>query len=375
MKHIIFTLLLCFSVNCFAGQIDFSDKSNLQYNGYIGYQQLNSTANISKAYDIYSPQLGLNLIYNRGNFQFFNQFRYAKDVRDMLVYSFAQYTFHVMNDTDFTVKLGKVQNEVGLYNTTRINPRTRQGIIQPSAIYWGVFENFFTSGVGVESILRIKEFTFTYSVTDPDLTDPEKVRRAFYGNLLTGMNTSFGSHQNFSAAYTPKQIPLTLKGTYSRIDFGNHLNRELIAIAAPKFNGATHMYADIFISGIEYRYEKLIFAAEQFTFKDQSQSWTSFIKLNRGTSYSGTWLIDEHFSLRANYNQYESQNKSFYAKNPWMGYYKDINIGVNYYIKDWMFQIEGHHLNGARSIYLGNETNTNQYKEWYMINFGVVYSF
>lgn len=372
MKCILVLFLLSFTVS--AGELNFGVEHNLQYSGYLGYQQLTSTAQIENTYDLYSPQIGINLIYNYKNFQIFNQFKNDDSLQNSIVYSFAQYTMNLATEVNLTIRGGRVQNDIGLYNTTRINPRTRQGIMMPQGFYWSVFENFLTSGDGFEALLQIYDFKFSYTINDPNVTDNAKVTKMIFGPLMNSIQTGFGSHQNVSIAYTPKNLPLILKTTYSHFEFGNNSTLALKRFF-PDLYGK-NISDDILTVGAEYKIDDFILSAESVWFKLQNQNWNNISKINNGYSLSTTYMINDKVNLRLNYNQFESQNKNLYPNSLWMSYYKDLNIGVNYHPdSNWIFQLEGHYINGGKNIYTEPTTDINQYKEWYMVNASVIYSF
>ena len=372
MKKLV-VLLITLPLLSEAGQVDFSPESNFQYSGYVGYQQVSGTADINQSFSSAEPQLGLNLIYNNRNFQLFNQFRFGTNIETVAVYNFAQYTFNLAEETNFSIRGGKVQHELGLYNTSRIDPRTRQGVIMPQSIYWNTFENFFTSGVGVEALLQYKDIIFTYTIDDPTITNSAEVRKMMTGPLLNSMQTTFGSHQNVSITYSPRDLPLVLKTTHTRFNFGNDTSQYMTLYDNNQIGKDLIAYVTTF--GAEYKIGDFQLSAETLIFTKSNQRWTDIADMNKGYSFTGVYSLFDHFDLRLNYNQYVSNETKFYSTNPWMGYYKDTNVGINFHpTNNLMFQLEGHHINGGRTVYT-TDSNLDQYKEWYMINFNAIYSF
>ena len=376
-KLLLLTLIL--SQTSIAGEYTIDTDQNIQYSGYVGYKHIFSDNDVTTTFNrVGKPELGLNIIYNNENFQIFNQFRYGEDSGTYLVYNFMQYTFHLADDLNLSLRGGKLRHELGLYNTTRVNPKTRQGVIQPQAIYWDVFDEFLTSGVGVGAVLRYKDLELTYTIDDPTIIDKEKTTRAFYGPLLGDTVTEFGSHQNASVTYTPNKIPLIFKTTWTYLNHGS-VTGPLMPFVYPNLVNKP-IVSQAITTGIEYRINNFIIAGEGIWFKSADRDWFPIGDLHRGLSITGTYQITEHTDIRINYNEYRSQKADlFYAAAPWMGYSTDLNLGFNYHRNNWMVQAEGHYIQGGRTVDTVDVTrggnNLEAYKDWWMIGMNVVYFF
>ena len=368
-------LIALLSNSSIAKQYDIDDTQNIQYNGYAGYQSIISSANIASTYGgLNTPQLGLNVVYNNGNFQIFNQFRYdGRDaIGNILVYNFAQYSMNMVQDLNFTIKAGKLRNEFGLYNTSRVNPTTRQGVIPPQSMYWNVFNEFLTSGVGVSAALQYKDLELSYTIEDPTVVNPAQVNRVFYAGLLNQMHTSFGSYQNVNLTYTPS-INSTTKLSWHRFTFGSDTSPLTAKLFPPLVNSV--LSGETATAGTEYRFNKLLLSVEGMLFKSQLDTWSDIESLNKSFSTTAVYELTDTINIRANYNETWSNNV-FLHPQPWLSYYKDFNVGINYHQDNWTFNIEGHHINGARTIdTLEIGKNYDSYKEWYMIGTNITYSF
>ncbi|PPD52538.1 MAG: hypothetical protein CTY12_06245, partial [Methylotenera sp.] len=218
------------------------------------------------------PEVGLNITYNNNNFQIFNQFRYGEDSGTFLVYNFMQYTFNVADEFNVSVRGGKLRHDLALYNTTRVNPKTRQGIIMPQGVYWDVFNEFLTSGVGVGMSIQYKDVELSYTIDDPTVIDSKKTARVFYGPMLNDTNTSFGSHQVASISYSPRNLPLTAKASWAGINFGNDTGPAMPSIS-PKTVG-NDVTAEIISFGIEYKLDQWILSGETVWFKTVDKEWS-----------------------------------------------------------------------------------------------------
>ena len=374
-KLLLLTALL--STNALGGQYDFKDGSDLQYSGYIGYTQKFSNSQISNTFSgTEKPEIGFNVIYNRGNFQVFNQFRYGTTSGTALVYNFAQYSFNICEDGTFTIKGGKLRHELGLYNTSKINPKTRQGIIMPQGIYWDMFDEFAASGAGVSAEFEYKGLKISYTIDDPTVVDSKKLARTYAFGLLNNAQTSFGSHRIAAFTYSPYNYPLTIKGSWAQLNLGNDVSA--FGAEIRKDLGIVNFTSEMATLGVEYKFDKLTISGEALYNLSLDQRWVrDFTKLSHGFSFTGIYEINDNLNLRFNYNQYNSALAAkVYKATPWMAYQKDFNVGLNYHTGPWMFQVEGHSISGGRVIDPKDVNgNLNAYKDWFIIGAQVVYSF
>lgn len=377
-KLLLLTILISINPSVDASQYDIDDNQNIQYFGYLGYKYLTASNCIHRTYNEHgygTPDVGLNLIYNRNNFQIFNQFRYGSDVGTALVYNFMQYTFNFKHELDITLKGGKLRHDIGLYNASRINPTTRQGVIMPQSIYWDAFDEFMTSGTGVGITMRYKEIELSYTIDDPTIVDQEKTSRVFWSGLLNRTNTTFGSHHIISAIYSPTNQPLIVKASWMHLDFGSDTSA-LMQKYFPK-QANKNVFGETLAFGAEYKWRDFILAGETLWFRSSDRSWDHIADISRGISVTTTYQATEYVDIRLNYNEYNSVSaRKLHPEAPWMGYYKDTSIGVNYHINNYMIQVEGHHINGSRVLDpLDVANNSDDYRDWWMIGMNVVYSF
>lgn len=96
-----------------------------------------------------------------------------------LDYGFVDRSLMVDGDTSVGLRLGKIKNPYGFYNTTRDVAHTRPGIIMPQSIYLDRIRNFFLAAPGVSlygnhenpgSTLSWQISGLRPEVDDPDLT-------------------------------------------------------------------------------------------------------------------------------------------------------------------------------------------------------------
>jgi hypothetical protein len=96
-----------------------------------------------------------------------------------LDYGFVDRTLLSDVDTSVGLRLGKIKNPYGFYNTTRDVARTRPGIIMPQSVYMDRLRNFFLAAPGIgfygnhegkTGNLSWQISTLQPEVDDPDLT-------------------------------------------------------------------------------------------------------------------------------------------------------------------------------------------------------------
>lgn len=365
------------SNNTEAHQYNVSDTENVQVSGYVGYTQLFSNSKISNTFtDTQKPELGLNIVYNNKNFQIFNQFRYGTTEGTALVYNFAQYTFNLADDLNLTIKGGKLRHDMGLYNTSKVNPKTRQGVFMPQGIYWDEFDEFTASGAGISAEIQFKEFKLSYTIDDPTIIDAEKLARTYTLGLLSKTDTHFGSHQILSATYSPYELPLIIKTSWALLNLGNKTTK-FMETHAPAQVGKD-LTSEMATLGAEYKAGDFILSAETIFVRSLTQDWIRDIGIiSHGVSFTAVYQINEHLDLRFNYNKYTSAlGATYYRATPWMANQEDFNAGINYHSGPWMFQIEGHSISGARVIDpIDSRNNYDDYKDWFIIGTNIVYSF
>ncbi len=349
---------------------------DFQYFGYVGYRYLFSSNKIDNTFDSEGiPEIGLNLIYNKDNFQIFNQFRYGTDIDTILVYNFMQYSFNIVDNLNITLKGGKLRHENGLYNTTRIHPVTRQGVIMPQSIYWDAFDEYLASGVGVGFTINYHDFELSYIIDKPTIIDQQQTTRVFYGNFLNSTNSDFGDYQNLSLTYSPLNLPILAKVNWSKLNFGNDTGPLTAMFFPNKVN--SDVFGEVLSFGAEYTFDRFVFSGETLWFRSFLIDWTDYDLISKGYSLTTTYNATNNISVRLNYNEYRSgAAKVVHPPKPWIGFYKDINLGVSYHTDNWMFQVEGHHINGSRTLDpLDVQSNPDNYREWWMLGVNVSYSF
>lgn len=357
----LFLILLIFSTNVLSFTVKIKD-TDLHVNGYVGYKYIHSNQKIDSINS--EPELGLILSTEfNDNWSMYTQMKYDENIDHALVYSFVSYNRLLAEDLTFVAKVGRLRHETALYNDTRVNPRTRQGVIMPQGIYWDSLKYILTSGNGVNFNLTWKNLELTYTIDDPIVDDPITEAKQWYGPFMKKLDMVFGSHQLVTAKYTFDSIPLMFKTTYTKIDFGNQYTNVADFLYPTTKNRAKT--TELVYGGFELNLTPFTISAESIMFKPFFAEWGDASNWSFGQSYTLKYELNGHINLYSNYNNYKGRMESH-----------DVSIGVNYHRNKWMMSAEIHHINGGRWVDVESyNQNQDAYKEWYMIGVNAVYFF
>ena len=366
MKKILAILILntiCYSAY---GKTFEHNNMRLDVNGYAGYKYITSSA--QDTVNNSEPELGLALsLQLTDNLSAYTQFAYANDIETSLVYSFLSYDYLINPDFRVGIKAGKLRHEYGLYNSSRINPRTRQGVIMPQSIYWDSLRYRLASGVGINFNLRWKNLELSYTIDQPTVTDPQYEGLVWAPGLLNQVTSDFGSHQIASLKYSFSTIPLIFKASWTNNNLGSD-NTKIHDIVFPDNN---EQIMELLNLGVEYNYEKLTLSAEALLINTFFTEWDNFY--SHGTSYTAKYEFSDKIDLRINYNYYYTPALQ---RNKWLQNTNDINIGINYHEDDWMIGAEVHQVNGARWTNPADQSRgQEEYDNWYIFAINAVYFF
>ena len=367
-KAIIIFILIITSTNLYSKTLDLPYNMQLSLSGYLGYREVYSKVDVGTIDS--KPEIGLvaNLKLT-DRLMFFNQFAWGTSLNQVFVYNQLAYnpdlTF-INKDIEAIFKVGKLRYNYGLYNQTRVNPRTRQGVFQPQAIYWDSTGESLTSGVGVGLDLNYKKFKLTYLVDKQTIIDPEDEVDDWVGyDKLSGMYSKFGGHHEVTAEW----------------DFIDNA-RFKIGYTKNRFYTRSKTISEQVISpGIEWMYnEDITLSTEGLIVKPDKNyfNWGTIGKFGYGTSTTATYDLTDNFTLRLNYNAFFSPRSTNIAFNsiPELRQQTDINFGVNYHRDDYMLNLEIHKMAGGRLMEIEHvEEIPSNYKNYYVIGFNVAYFF
>ena len=345
LKLWIAPLLIIFPTISNAYTFDLPLKTQLAISGYLGYKQIFSNVH----FDIIEsePELGLILdLKLSNNLHFFNQFQYGRTINEILTYNFLSYNLNINNDFNIVFKVGKIRYNFGLYNSTRVNPRTRQGVFQPQAIYFDKLDHTLDSGLGIGIDTNYRNFKFTYMIDKPNLINREEqigLGQQPTKDFLNQNTSSFTGHQE-----------VTLEYNY------NDITRYKIGWDKLKVSYVDSNYYSL---GVEHTLnDKFLVSAETIIKQPLNKNGIGY-----GMSTTGIYNFHPMFSLRANWNQYNS---------PASKHQIDYNLGINFHRNSYMANLEGHYIRGG-SLVDHNELvlDSRSFDNYYVIGMNFAYFF
>jgi hypothetical protein len=347
----------------------------LDVNGYIGYKYISSSVKNSAIKS--SPELGLLLsLQATENLSFYTQLAYDQRMDTSLVYSFAAFDWQFENGLRTSIKAGKLRQNYALYNTTRINPRTRQGVIPPQAIYWDSLSTLLTSGIGVSGQVDYSNFEVGFTVDKPISIDPKQEADTWTTGLVDKVQVGFGSRKSAYLQYSNDEVPIKAKLSWFQLNLGNNYTLPMKYLFPEYLN--KDQIVNIYLAGIEYSpTDKLTFIGETLFIKAFFNTLSHVEKWSNGYSFTAKYDLTEYTTPYINYNYYHSQHVDRTPPIPWQyEHTSDINAGINYHHDNWQVGIEAHYIQGGRWT-MPNDFNSNPaaYKDWTMVGVNFAYFF
>jgi hypothetical protein len=367
-KYITLFILIFISNNLYSKTLDLPLGMALSISGYLGYREIYSKVDVETLDS--RPEIGIlaNLKLT-DRLTFFNQFAWGTNINQVFVYNQLAYTpdlTFINKDVEAIFKVGKLRYNYGLYNQTRVNPRTRQGVFQPQAIYWDSVGESLTSGLGVGLDLNYKSLKLTYLIDKQTIINAGDEADDWLGyEQLNNFHSQFGGHQE-----------VTLQWEYAsngRFKIGWSKNR---------FKSKPRNLSEQTISpGVEwFPTSKLMLSTEGLIVKPDRNytSWTDPTTLGYGTSTTGTYDLTDNFTLRLNFNAFfspKSFNRAF-NRIPELRQQTDINVGINYHRDEYMMNLEFHKMHGGRLVEIEQVIeDPSIYNNYYVVGFNVAYFF
>ncbi len=376
MKYILYILLVIVSKYSYAYNYTINEKVHIDITGYIGWKQIESFQSFSHLKS--EPELGfIGNVSLYDDVVLYNQFQYGTQIDEILVYNFIKYSPNIFNEIDMHFYGGKIRLDYGLYNASRINPRSRTGVIEPQSIYWSALKQPLTSGLGIGAEFRYNDFIFKYSITKSVIQNPSEEALIWTDGLLNKLNSNFGDQLFAAFEYSPNNKPLLLKWSYLYLNFGDDLS-QLGINTYPELIGKD-VNSQLNTFGISYDYENFNMYGELLLVKSPVSNWFDLNELSYGYSFGLTYNASDYVSLYTNYNEYNSELDQRFLKNnnlpKYLGFYKDLSIGVNVHDSNWLLGVEAHYINGSRTIPKNNISNFSDFEQYWMVGANLVYYF
>lgn len=359
-------LLICQETQ--AKTYEFSNGMRFDIEGYLGWKQIISEQEFATVES--QPEIGLTTSLKvTDTINIFNQFKYGTNINNILVYNHIAYTPKLpFDDTIITFRAGKIWYDYGLYNLTKINPRTRQGVFQPQAIYWSIFDQFTTSGLGGAVDFTYKQLTATYMIDKSTIINSDKEAQSWTLQPLDNLITPWFGHQLANIGYEFPEARVRTKFWWQSLKQ---------SVGIPNTYNRFNINGSQLGAGVEWKYKKFTSSIEGFCTKEGDKTWANFDNYYCAISPTLSYDITENFSTRINYNQYRTPiltNQQTPLYRQVQTYSKDLNLGFGFHKGPWVANIEGHYIQGARLVeYDDTFENPNGYKDFWVVGMNVAW--
>lgn len=361
---IIFLLfILCGSVSAYEYKLPYN--MNLSYSGYVGWKQIISNVKYDSLQS--EPEIGLTTsLPITDRLVAFNQFKFGTTVDEIFVYNQLSYTPYIpVKDFSLTLKAGRILHDTFLYNSTRINPRTRQGVFQPQAMAWDIFGRAITSGTGFGADFRYKKLYGSYVIDKITVINKDSEAQG-WANVpyAYGLKSKFGQNHIVTLGYDLDEYGIRLKAWGEKNTF---------TMGIRGVDGRVRLGGEHLGAGIEWRYEKFLASFETLATKRKSARWGNWHSIYFGTSTSVEYDITDNVTLRANYNQYRTPHD----QGPQVSRYsQDMNVGANWHSGNYMVGVQVNYIKGGRLVDAENVyAHPEEYKNFWIVGLNAVYFF
>ena len=363
LKSILIYILCTYGGPIYAKTFNLDYGMQFSASGYVGWRQILSNVDYDSVPS--EPELGLiTSLKVTDRLNIFNQFKWGESIDEILVYNQINYDLDTHIDgLQVILRGGRLLHNTFLYNSTRVNPRTRQGVISPQSMAWNTLGLATTSGTGIGTDIKYKNFSISYLIDKTTVVHPNSEAEAWF-NLpgASELKTKFNNH-TITMGYELPEYGIRTKLWAEKLNYTAKYNNNLFNFSGELVGG-----------GLEWNHSPIITSAEFMCAKSDSSRWSHWNSLNCGISTTLEYDINANWTARINYNQYRSAIDQ--QAPPVARYSRDLNIGINWHYGNYMIGAEGHYVRGGRIVDTQNVFNNPQeYDHFYVIGLNAVYFF
>jgi len=187
-----------FVLVCSLSSVAWSAENNLQLNGFVGLGYIQESANnfVSlEGDDQEIVELGLRFSYDfTSNLSIAGQIgyrrfgEYANDSGPRIDFAQLTYLTSLFANSEQRFSLGRVKNQLGLYNLARDIPLGRPSIILPQSAYLEIWRNLFlsTDGVSINSNSYLSHGVLSASLTYGRIHIDDNFNENMLGDSVSG---------------------------------------------------------------------------------------------------------------------------------------------------------------------------------------------
>lgn len=292
-----------------------------------------------------------------------------------LDYGFVDRTLFANGESQVGLRLGKIKNPYGFYNTTRDVAHTRPGIIMPQSIYLDQMRNFFLAAPGVSfygnSENELGNLSWQISTLRPEVDDPSLE----YVFLVSDLPGHFEGKNSWLS-----QVMFDMGGRWRMgLSLGEMNMAYKPRLASPPDEWAGTHHLPTWVLSLEHNTEDWSFAAEYGQTKVDASGYARF-NTNHKTE---AWYVQATRRMGNDWQSYLRYDALYYDKDdrdgtdfstrtggffpPHSRFAKDWVLGVRHDINHFTLSAELHHVNGTAWLAQSDNPTTGLVRKWEML--------
>lgn len=359
-----FLLLNCLTVHS-------ASSENLNFDGFIGLGLLTESANNFAAIDGDSNEIveiGLRASYTLNEKVVFTgqlglrRFGdYASENTPRIDYAQMNYTTSWWQNSEQVISVGRVKNQLGLYNLARDITLSRPSIILPQSAYLELWRNLFLSsdGIAITSHSYFKTGILSATLAGGQIDIDDNFNQVMLGRFAQGDWSDKGT---LSADLRFATDKFTIGASFHSIspDYSTAMNDRIPFIPVGNFVPAINgkMSKKSYFLFAQYTNAKYEVSAE-YSYRDVDISgFTPGQSLDRsmeGFYLQGKYLLTANWSVTARYEEFYrlAKNKNgvqtpFFTFPDWYNNAKTISFSTAYNINpSWTLMADVHFVDGS----------------------------
>ncbi|MFW8590552.1 hypothetical protein ACOI22_07115 [Glaciecola sp. 2405UD65-10] len=388
-------------LSCLAPSVCWSGPDDVQINGFIGLGYMHESANNFVSLEKDEQEIidiGLRFSYDF-NSQFsatgqlgYRRFSdYANDHGPRVDYAQLSYLTSLFNNSEQIISIGRVKNQLGLYNLARDVPTGRNSIILPQSAYLEFLRNLFlsTDGISFSSNTFLDKGVLSASFSYGRVNIDENFSKNMLGDFTSG---DWSNKQNLVADVRFSNEKFKIGVSYNDIEpHYNAANDDLIPFIpiGTYINGidgqlgmqSYFAYAQIYWKQFEF--------STEYTYRNvNANGFTAGQALNRsleGYYAQLNYLKSAQLSLTLRFEQFYRLAKykhgvvtPFFTFEPYYNNSRTLSFGAVYNFNDsWSIMADIHFVKGSGFLapFATPVEETIEKKSWTLTAIQAVYNF
>lgn len=387
-------LLLCHPTNASAGE-------KIDFDGFVGLGYMTESANNFSAINGDGNEIveiGLRASYSLNeNIVFTGQIGlrrfgdFATEKKPRIDYAQMNYTTSWWKNSEQVISLGRIKNQLGLYNLARDITLSRPSIILPQSAYLELWRNLFLSsdGIAISSHSYLEHGIFSATVSAGQIKIDDNFNQVMLGQFTQG-NWSERSNITADLRYATDSLIVglsfhSISPQYNTAP-GDRIPFVPIGNYVPAIDGKLEM--DSYFAFIQYTQNKFEFSAE-YSFRDVGiGGFTPGQSLDRsmeGYYLQGKYLLSANWSFTARYEDFYrlAENKNgvqtpFFTFPDWYNNARTVSLSSAYNINpNWTLMADLHFVDGSGFLapFATPTLDSTEKQNWTLSAIQLIYSF